>query len=61
MVLEFASIDFVSEMNPDFVRKIFLNPQPTAQVAMDEALACYGEKATVIAMPFGGATLPICK
>ncbi len=59
MVLENAHIDFVSEMDPELVRSIFLNPQPDAQTAFDEAMARYGSHATVIAMPFGGATLPI--
>ena len=59
MVLENAAIDLVSEMDPDFVRSIFLNPQPSAQKALDEAFQKYGPDATVIAMPFGGATLPI--
>ncbi len=59
MVLENAQIDLVSEMDDDFVRSIFLNPQPDAQTAFDEAMARYGENATVIAMPFGGATLPM--
>ena len=59
MVLENARIDLVSEMDDDFVRSIFLVPQPSAQAAVDEAMARYGEDATVIAMPFGGATLPM--
>ena len=54
-----AAIDLVSEMDPAFVRSIFLNPQPSAQKALDEAFQKYGPDATVIAMPFGGATLPI--
>ena len=58
-VLENARIDFVSEMDADFVRSIFLCPQPSAQVAFDEAMARYGTDATVISMPFGGATLPM--
>lgn len=59
MVLENASIDFVSQMDPDLVRSIFLTPRATAQDALDIALAKYGSQATVIAMPYGGATLPI--
>ena len=59
MVLENASIDFVSEMDPQLVRSIFLTPRASAQEALDIALAKYGPNATVIAMPFGGATLPI--
>lgn len=61
MVLDRARIDLVSEMDDDFVRSIFLNPQPSAQAAFDEAMERYGEDATVIAMPFGGATLPIAE
>ena len=61
MVLANASIDLVSEMDDDFVRRIFLNPQPSAQKAFDDAMAKYGPDATVIAMPFGGATLPMAE
>ena len=59
MVLDNAQIDLVSEMDDDFVRSIFLNPQPDAQTAFDQAMERYGADATVIAMPFGGATLPM--
>ena len=61
MVLENAAIDFVSEMDPEFVKSIFLTPRKSAQEAFDIAFARYGKDATVIAMPFGGATLPICE
>ena len=61
MVLEDADIDFVSEMDDELVRSIFLNPRPSAQAAFDAAMERYGEDATVIAMPFGGATLPIAR
>ena len=37
MVLENAQIDLVSEMPDAFVRSIFLNPQPSAQYALEEA------------------------
>lgn len=59
MMLEHCRIDLVSELEPDFVRTLFLNPAESAQAALDEALAQYGPDATVIAMPFGGATLPV--
>lgn len=59
MILEYASIDLVSEMGDDFVKSIFLIPRPSAQAALDAALLKYGPEATVLAMPFGGATLPI--
>lgn len=61
MVLENASIDLISEMDDDFVRSIFLNPQPSAQEALNKAFEKYGANATVLAMPFGGATLPMEK
>jgi len=59
MVLEDADIDFVSEMDDELIRSIFLTPRPSAQAAFDAAMERYGADATVIAMPFGGATLPI--
>ncbi len=58
MVLQSARIDLVSELPEALVRRIFLHPQPSAQQALDEALARYGPGASVLAMPFGGATLP---
>ena len=61
MVLQNAAIDLISEMDDEFVRSIFLNPQPNAQKALDEAMAKYGENATILAMPFGGATLPMAE
>ncbi len=59
MVLEDADIFFVSEMDPDFVRSIFLTPFSSAQDAFDVAFEKYGPDAKVLAMPFGGATLPM--
>ena len=61
MVLQNASIDLISEMEDEFVRSIFLNPKPSAQKALDDAFEKYGQNATVIAMPFGGATLPMAE
>lgn len=58
MVLQNASVDLVSQMDDDFVRKIFLIPRKSAQEALNLAIEKYGPKATVLAMPFGGATLP---
>ena len=59
MVLESASIDLVSEMDDAFVESIFLTPRKSAQEAFDIAMAKYGPDSTVIAMPYGGATLPV--
>ena len=61
MVLENATIDLISEMDDDFVRSIFLNPRRSVQEALDAAFQKYGQNATVIAMPYGGATLPFSK
>ena len=59
MVLENARIFLVSEMDPDLVRKCFLEPYTSAQQALDDAFAVLGPNATVLAMPYGGSTLPI--
>lgn len=58
MVLQNAEIDLVSELDPAFVKQIFLEPYPTAQAAIDHAIARLGEDASIIVMPFGGSTLP---
>ena len=58
MVLEKADIYLVSDLEDDFVRSIFLTPQPSAQAALDKAFEKLGPDATVLAMPFGGSTLP---
>ena len=58
MVLEKAEVDLVSELDDGFVRSIFLTPQPSAQVALDRAFKKLGPDATVLAMPYGGSTLP---
>ena len=58
MVLQKAEIDLVSDLDDDFVRSIFLTPQPSAQAALDHAFEKLGKDATVLAMPYGGSTLP---
>ena len=59
MVLEKADIYLVSHMEPDFVKSLFMEPFDSVQAAFDAALKKQGEKATVIAMPYGGSTLPV--
>ncbi len=59
MVLENADIYLVSDLPEDFVRKIFLEPKASAQEALDCAFAKLGKDATVLAMPYGGSTLPL--
>ena len=58
MTLQKADIYLVSDLEPNFVRSIFLTPQPSAQEALDAAFAKLGADATVLAMPYGGSTLP---
>lgn len=61
MTLQKADIYLVSEMDPEFVKSIFLTPMPDVQTALDAAFAKLGKDATVLAMPFGGSTLPRIK
>ena len=58
MVLQKADIILVSDLPDDFVKSIFLKPAHSVQEAFDEAMKKYGPEATVIAMPYGGSTLP---
>ena len=58
MVLERAEVDLVSELDDDFIRSLFLVPQPSAQAALDHAFAKLGPDARVLSMPYGGSTLP---
>lgn len=58
MVLERAEICLVSEMEPDFVKTLFMKPYSSVQTAFDDALRKQGNDATVIVMPYGGSTLP---
>ncbi len=59
MVLDFAEIDLVSEMDDDFVKSLFMEPKASAQEALNDALKKYGNDASIISMPYGGATLPV--
>ena len=58
MTLRKAKIFLISDLEDDFVRSIFLTPQHSAQAALDEAFRQLGAQAKVLAMPFGGSTLP---
>lgn len=61
MVLENAEIYLVSDLEDDFVEKIFLKPAHSAQEALDKAFERLGPDATVLCMPYGGSTLPRAK
>lgn len=58
MVLENADVYLVSEMPEELTKKCFLTPFSSAQQALDAAFAKLGQDATVLAMPYGGSTLP---
>ena len=58
LVMQKAKIFMVSDMDPEFVRSIFMTPFSTVQEAYDAALKEQGEDAKVIVMPYGGSTLP---
>lgn len=58
MVLENAEIYLVSEMEDALVERLFMKPFHTVQAAYDAALMKCGPMATVLAMPYGGSTLP---
>ncbi len=58
MTLEKADVYLVSDMEDEFVRSIFLIPQSSVQEALDRAFEKMGPDATVLAMPYGGSTLP---
>jgi nickel-dependent lactate racemase len=58
MVLEHAEIYLVSDLEPDFVKQLFMRPFDTVQSAYDAAAAKLGSDASVLVMPYGGSTLP---
>lgn len=60
-VLKKAQIFLVSEMDPEQVRAIFMEPFPSVQAAMDAALSQMGNQARILVMPYGGSTLPCVK
>ena len=58
MVLAKARIFLVSDLDPEFVRGIFMEPFPDVDSALAEAFSQLGEDAQVIFMPHAGSTLP---
>ncbi|WP_291637762.1 nickel-dependent lactate racemase [Clostridium sp.] len=61
MVLQDSKIFLVSEMEAEFVKKIFMEPFSDVQDAVDKAFEEQGKDAEVLIMPFGGSTLPILR
>ncbi len=60
-LLSRASVALLSEMPDETVRSALLTPVHDLQAAFDEALRKAGPDATVLAMPFGGSTLPVVR
>lgn len=58
MVLEHAEIYLVSELEPDFVKELFMVPFYSAQKAFEKAFQKMGPGVKVLVMPSGGSTLP---
>lgn len=61
MTLQKADIYLVSDMEPAFVESLFLTPMADVQSALNAAFEKLGNDATVLAMPYGGSTLPRIK
>lgn len=59
LILEKADIYLVSDMAPEFVAKIFLQPFVNVQAALDAAFKKLGKDASVMVMPHAGSTLPV--
>ena len=51
----------ISDMDEETVKKTFLKPYKDLNKAYEDALKKIGNNAKVIAMPYGGSTLPILK
>ena len=58
LVEQRADVYLVSDWPEEDVRGIFMTPFPTASAALEAAFARCGKDATVLAMPYGGSTLP---
>ncbi|MFP5238902.1 MAG: nickel-dependent lactate racemase [Acidobacteriota bacterium] len=58
LVMKKARICLVSDLDPDFSRSLFFEPQDSVDKALQAALGEFGPSATVLFMPYGGSTLP---
>jgi nickel-dependent lactate racemase len=59
LVLKRAKIFMVSEMKPELVKSIFMEPYDTVQEAYNDAINELGDDVKVLIMPYGGSTLPV--
>ncbi len=58
MTAQKADIYLVSEMDPALLKGTFLKPYDSLKPALKDAFAVCGKDAKIIAMPYGGSTLP---
>ncbi|AVX30336.1 Nickel-dependent lactate racemase [Carboxydocella thermautotrophica] len=58
MVLQHADIYLVSDLEPDSVKRIFMQPFNSLEAALDQAFQAKGDAAKVLVIPYGGSTLP---
>ncbi len=58
LVLQQCHIYLVSDLAPDYVRQLGLEPKADLHEAMRDANRLLGPKARTIVMPYGGSTLP---
>ena len=58
MVLEEADVYLVSDLEDALVERLFMKPFHSVQEAYDAAVRKLGPGASVLAMPYGGSTLP---
>lgn len=61
LVLKKARIFLVSDMDPEFVKKLFMEPFSEIDQALGKAFEYLGYDAKVLVMPYGGSTLPVVK
>jgi nickel-dependent lactate racemase len=52
---------FISDIAPDFARRLLLTPMPSLQAALDQALADLPPDARIGVMPMANATIPVLK
>ncbi len=59
MVMKRAKIYLYTDLDKEFTEKLHFNYVADLQQTIDDLLAQYGEKASVLLMPYGGSTLPV--
>jgi nickel-dependent lactate racemase len=59
MILEKCDIYLVSDLDAEFVKKLFMKPFKDIERAYNEAIKKTGISSKVYLMPYGGSTLPV--